>query len=231
VVETYFGSNLLNYHKVRRITTIGWDRNDFLPGVGDSNVFYVHTHGNDEFFWMDTNDYHYDRLGSPGPPDNAYAEIAPPSDLHGFALKPTRVTANGSGLPPFNSTGIPPVNLAFVDSCTTGTTNSFALAFLYPYGNSYTPPLSSEDQAEVGYNITKETEQTRRCNDAFWGALEDGKTVNRARFELFQAYEGTNEPAFATDLLHVWGDFYMRLKGVYTGSEFPTLQTDWWRIE
>jgi hypothetical protein len=75
------------------------------------------------------------------------------------------------------------------------------------------------------------SDQTRACNEAFWGALEDGYTVHEARMFLFDAYKGSNRPESATDLMHVWGDFHTRLKGVYSGSNYPLVQTAWWRHE
>jgi hypothetical protein len=233
-VEAYFRPlGDLNYHRARVNTTLGWDKYAMLPGVGDSNVFYVHTHGDETSFWTDKNDYHFAYPNPPTiAPENAYALTVPSGDLHGFALKPTRIAANGSGLPPFNSTGIPPVNLAFLDTCGAGTDNDFAEALLYPGGNFYTGySWYPECQSEVGYAMTKMSDQTRACNEAFWERLEAGYTVHEARLKAYEAYKGDNKPASHIDFMHVWGDFYTRLKGVYSGSIEPSPQPNWWRIE
>ena len=58
----------------------------------------------------------------------------------------TRQTAMGTGYPPFNSTGNPPMTLVFNDSCKCGVTqgvfwipdsSNFADAFLWPYLDGY----------------------------------------------------------------------------------------------
>lgn len=235
VAEDYFAPyGNLNYRNHHRNTMLGWDKVDLLQALSDVNVFYVHTHGSQTHFWTDKNDYHFSYPNPPAiSPENAFAVTVPLNyQQTGFTLKPTRIAANGTGLPPFNSTGLPPINVAFLDACDAGTDNSFAEALLYPGGNFYTGYLwFPENQAEVGYAISFQAGQTADCNEAFWGTLADGYTVHEARLEVYEAYDGSNKPANPVDLMHVWGDFYTRLSGVYTGSAYPSPQTTWWRFE
>lgn len=77
-----------------------------------------------------------------------------------------------------------------------------------------------------GYTILVDAGQTRSCGQAFWGALTDGYTVDKARRDVYDAYQAV-KPADPRELMHVWGDFYTRLHGVYTGV--GGRETRWFR--
>ncbi len=211
-------------HVVNVVTDQGWNFGSLASGLNNCSVVYVHTHGATTYFWTDTNDFHY---FYPGAFNNSldqdvYATQGP------YALKPMRLNAIGSGLPPFNSTGNPPITIAFMDACDTGTDNSFADALLPPYTNYYSNP-NIEDQAELGYSFTFLLSRTSAVDTVFWHALSEGKTADEARQEAYGAYQGANTPQDYEHFLHVWGDFYSRLHGVYTGSAVPLAQTAWYR--
>lgn len=213
----------MGYDIRKYVTTLGWAAEEFGVDSQDCNVLHVNTHGATTFFWSDTNDYWYEYIfGLP----NDYTHItnvygcstpqgAPTGSIN---LLDYRVAANGTGLPPFNSTAKPPINLAYFDCCSAGVTNEFAEATLYPYGNVYAGMYSSENQSSVGYAITVSASQARNVAEAFWQRLEDRYTVTEARYQAYDAYQGGNKPGNATEFMHVWGDFYARLKGVYSGS-------------
>lgn len=210
----------MNYELVRRVTYFQWNKLELLPAIEDCNVRYIHTHGNSGSFWTDANDYWYSYPNPPSlPPENAYPVTVPMTDPNGFAIKPSRIVGNGTGLPPINSTRNPPINLAFIDACCTGVENYFAEALLYPHGNIYAgTSWWPENQSQVGYSIIAKLDETKPSGQAFWEELMNEKTVDEARQAFFEAYKGSNKPATADQLLHVWGDFYTRMSGVYTGN-------------
>ncbi len=88
---------------------------------------------------------------------------------------------------------------------------------------------NTEDQAELGYSFPFLLSQTSAVDETFWQALAQGKTADVARQLAYKAYHGSNPPADYTQFMHVWGDFYTRLHGVYTGSGTPEDQTAWYR--
>jgi len=215
----------MGYYIEAYMKTMGWTAQQFGEATEDCNVLHVHSHGALDFFWSDSNDYWYAYPEFPAqghPPTNVYALSLPESPPTGsIALLAHRIAANGSAtpLPPFNTSGKPPINLVYLDTCYSGLTNDFAEATLYPYGNIYAGVSQyPEDQSCVGHAIAVQLDQSRAVNEAFWGHLEDTYTVSEARLVVFNAYSGTNKPTYATDFMHVWEDFYTRLKGVYTGT-------------
>jgi len=142
----------MGYYIEHQVTSRGWGSGDLLAGLADCTVFYVHTHGATTYYWTDLNDFYNWYPAAPESwSENAYASSTG-GDPYGFVLEPTRVNAMGSGLPPFNSTGLPPIALSFMVACDTGTNNDFAEAYLYPYTNAYVNP-AIEDQSELGYNL------------------------------------------------------------------------------
>jgi hypothetical protein len=220
----------MQYDVTAQVTNKGWTMYDLAEGMDMDDVFYVHSHGNASFIWSDWNDYWYEFDGVQ-PIHSAEAIYGSGGSGASFIdLLPYRVASNGSGLPPFNSTGSPPINVAFIDSCNAADTNSFS-PILYPYGNWFTGAPSSfpEDQSLVGYTITFSTDQTSQCDEVFWTALQDGFTVVEARQQTYLVYFGDNRPNEADEFMPVWGDFYTRLKGVYTGDDRNQGGETWYR--
>lgn len=218
----------MNYRISHRITQLGWDKNDMFDSLADCNVLYIHTHGNEAKFWTDKNDYWYSYPNPPLiSPENAYPSSTS-GDANGFVLLPTRQYAIGEGFPPINSGNVPSINLAFIQTCESGRTNSFAEAFLWPYRNYFTQGyLLPENQAELGYEIPFERDQVEDVTKAFWDFVLRGKSVYEARAMAYEVYSGSNKPGSAPEFLRVWGDFATRLKTVYTGS-YVTFGTGAW---
>jgi len=124
-------------------TSLGWNAYQLLGDFRNANVFYVHTHGTPNNIWSDTDDHHFYHpgpyTGIGYPRENIWPTTAAPTPLNAqFVFQPERVIANGSGLPPYNSTGQPPITLAHFQTCGTHHDNYFAAAVLYPEGNAYT---------------------------------------------------------------------------------------------
>lgn len=217
---------IMGYDLQSYVNSLGWTAIEFGADAQDCNILHVHSHGNSSFIWSDSNDYWYEYLGWPPdgntqrPPTNIYGGSTPIAAPTGsINLYDQRVAANGSGLPPFNSTGKPPINLAYIGACSAAVDNTFADGTLYPYGNAFTGVSSwPENQSCVGYALSFKSNQTRAVNEAFWEHVKETYTVTEARVEAFDAYQGSNKPSYATDFMHVWGDYYTRLKGVYTGT-------------
>jgi len=210
------------------VTDLGWPSNWFYNAMEETiSVVYLHTHGEAECAvpdppiseppatWMLSD---LDELGlyPEEEPDWKYF-IVPDSILY------RRQLAIGSGTPPFNSTGKPPIWLAFNDGCKTGNDNAFAEAYLWPYTTINGDWCAN--QAQCGWSIYKTSNQTKPCMEVFWGYMADGWHADKARIELYDAYQGLNKPLDPRDLVHVYGDWNTRLHGVYTGT--PGQETRW----
>lgn len=110
-----------------------WDYNDIESALSSCTLLYFNTHGNVGIFLDDCDNTIYP-TSSQGTPD----------------FLTWRTAVNGSGYPPLNSTGNPPINLAVWDSCLTGTDASF-LSSLHPFWNAYGGLI--EDQAIAGWKV------------------------------------------------------------------------------
>ncbi len=221
----------MSYQIRKQETSLGWSALDLYPYAKECNVLLINSHSNSTFMNSDTNDLWLQYWGQPVTIKNIYGTTVPtgaPADSIG--LLTNRIEANGIGLPPFNSTGLPPINIAFMSGCQTAADNQFAEGTLYPYGNVYVGTSEyPEDQACVGFAISFETNgNAGAVHTAFWGALANGRIVAIARDIAYEAYEGSNGGDDPTDFMHVYGDFNARLKRVYTpdGSDAPN---KWYR--
>ena len=231
----------MNFPLVRDITSknahgtnMPWTFQDVAACNYDCNVVHINTHGNDWDFVSDTNDVwvtgDYDINRKPIYGTYGLIFTDPTVDY----VKPFRVAAHGSGQVPFNS-GSPPMNLVLLDACGSGTYNSFAEAYLYPYGNYFNPAYSWECQAECGYVESFVGKCASATSEAFWQALQAGYTAHFARVKAYDAYINTGfdsgAPENAYDFMHVYGDWFTRLKGVYTANPamLESAQSDWWR--
>ncbi len=193
--------------------TKGWDSNAVLNDIIPGTVFYVNTHGNNSpnpLFLSDSDELtHVQEFVFP---NSSYSTTNQVLEYRKLAV--------GSGTPPFNS-GLPPVNLAFLDACLTGLDNAFADAFLWPYTNYFSNSYTV-DQAEVGWRICGLISATARDGQAFWGALAQGYTAHMARDMMVTAYYSPMSPPSATSIVSVWGDYYTRLHTVYTSDDTPS---------
>lgn len=144
----------------------GWTKQMILNDMDVCRVFYVNTHGDVNEFESDWDEY------------SGTHEYIYPSDV-----LPVRQSAVGSGYPPFN-TGIPPINVAFIDACLTGYDNGFSV-LLWPYYNAYNTNWC-ENQAWVGWSVPVNVDKTYQCSYAFWSTLAVGGTTHEARDEMVQ---------------------------------------------
>jgi hypothetical protein len=195
----------------------GWTSAEILGSLATATIFYVNTHGDtlDNKWWFNS-----DRDEANGIWENIYPRFDEPNVLE------VRQTAVGTGLPPWNS-GVPPISIGFTDACTTGQTNEFAAGLLWPYEsqNGWTV-----DQAVLGWSIYSEGRATTATQTAFWNALAEGYTVNKARNRALDAYsQALNIPRVPNDTLRVWGDFATTMHGVYLGIDGDTPSTEWYR--
>jgi hypothetical protein len=234
------------------VTNLGWTWLQLEPAIAASSVFYVNTHGGlsapygQAYFETDSNDWNlYYPQDPPDVPGSAFQGVMGSTEttlLSGwFTIDETRISAIGGGLPPFN-TGNPPVTLAWIDGCRGGVQGevgglyydgTFPEAFLHPVGNAYSPPPSSENQAFCGSLIDPDANRTAEVAIEFFSALRDGFTVNRARELAYVAYmDGSvdrNWRIAAHSWMAVYGDWAMRLHGVYTGIDELEPVTAWFR--
>jgi hypothetical protein len=247
----------IHYNGLALNTARGWTATQFLAGIVPATTVYVNTHGGaDDFLWQgistsqfesDKSDYTLWRDPHAYTPPTQHPEYVIPEHLRGtmqppptsenFVIKPTRMSAHGTGLPPFN-TGTPPINLAYVDGCECGVgppegyDMQFSEAFLYPGGNYYTgySPLP-ENQSFCSYLVKTDIDATQAVAQAFWKNLVDGLTVWQARDEAFIAYQkiAEDEPEFAQEWMTIYGDFHTKLHHVYTGASDVPPVTNWFR--
>jgi hypothetical protein len=190
----------MNHNVSRTCVALGWTKQMVLNDIEPCTVFYVHTHGDIGVFTSDSDEL------------SGIVEYISPQDV-----LPVRQNAVGTGFPPFN-TGLPPVNLVLMDACLTGTDNSFSV-FLWPYYNAYDTNWC-ENQAVVGWNELIFIDRSQDRAEAFWGALSQGQTAHQARDQMVrQNYYPGRVPGEPRDHASVWGDYYTRLSGAYTGSD------------
>lgn len=95
------------YDVSRFFVSAGWSSSDVAATLGECSLFYANTHASDDSFQSDiAGDYMW-----------AMRAYGDPNVLD------LRTSAIGTGLPPFNSTGKPPITIAFLDSCFAGSSS------------------------------------------------------------------------------------------------------------
>lgn len=203
----------------------GWPSSWYYSALQQPvSVAYIHTHG-ERVVYPPTNPYDpsfiglwsdLDELSLPAGTQPPTEYMIAPQSSSGGSVQSSRQQAMGSGLPPFNSSGLPPIWLAFNDACITGRTNAYAEAYLWPYQNAYGGWC--ENQASCGWTIYKSTNQTKACIEVFWSAMASGWDTDTARVRLYFSYQGDDKPTNERALVHVYGDFCTRLHGVYTAQ-------------
>ena len=182
--------------------TLGWSAANILADIGTCTVFYVNTHGETARTWL---------LSDLSELTGQVEFIFPSAASQPGTIQVLETRQN-------TSVNIPPINLAFVDSCLTGTTNEFANALLWPGASG---SGQATDQAEVGWTISTATNSTNADGQAFWGSLASGDTVHVARDKMISAYfNPTAPPNPANTYATVWGDNYARLhSNAYTADD------------
>ncbi len=191
--------------------TNNWNENSLQTEVEKCTVFYLHSHANS-----------VPRVWGQGTISVDYSEV--------------KSWLQGASSPHV------PVNLAFMDSCEnakyeSGETESGAgqdpgdptlnhgfstNGFLYETAGG-----ACIDRAQLGWRVSKYSPWTKTVAIAFWGSLEDGETVSEARdiaidtlrnWSGWGEYEDDYPSEDPDDYLAVFGDYYMCLWGVYTGT-------------
>ncbi len=144
----------------------------------------------------------------------------------------------GSGLPPFNSTGAPPVFFCHIVACGCGNTNNFKTV-LYPYYMGWGGPYL-EDQALLAHRYSVYLAEYYGIASRIWMPMSTGATAYRAVAE-FSQYITDNPDEYHTeqnnqlrsmvpsDLNLVCGpdNGTMRIKSVYTGTNVASI--GWYR--
>lgn len=225
-------------------TSFGWPAATYIDTLTNKNVCYVNSHAGTtsgiSSFWSDINDYHiyYPTIPADMHPQWAEEEITGsfggPISIHRPIL-PRRTSDNGTGLPPFNSTGVPPINFVWVDGCKAGLNDELSTGFLYPYGNYYSPPPTGfpENQSLVTYKVDVYLRATADVTNALYEALHAGFTVHEARDIAWLTYKvltvtgSRSDPTSATGWMAVFGDYYTRVNGVYSGTDIDSPQSGW----
>ncbi len=198
----------MNHNISRTCVALGWTKQMVLYDIEPCTVFYVNTHGNVGVFISDADEL------------SGTVEPIYPGDV-----LPVRQNAVGTGYPPFN-TGLPPINLVFIDACWTGMDHSFNV-FLYPYYSGYNTNWC-ENQALVGWNMSVDADKTQACAAAFWSGIADGLTAHQSRDQMVAEYFSPDSvPGSPRDWANVWDDYYTRLSGAYTGSDIYAPHF-WW---
>jgi hypothetical protein len=215
------------YYADQKLSSIGYT-SSYIPDEGwnptvvnteqnaDSNILYFNSHGLVGELQTDSNDLIYanDSLGSPD-------------------FGTWRETTIGSGLPPFNSTAKPAINLCDFQTCLSGSDDSFG-TLLFPYYNGYGKLL--ESQAVCGYSVLVYVSDASLLTNLLWGKLAEAETLGSASFstlvrarDVYQVHvlDGETDRLIATDDFHVYGDDTARIKDVYTNDD--TIPDTWWR--
>lgn len=148
----------------------------------------------------------------------------PPPFIPGYEQQ--RQSHIGTGLPPFNSTANPAINLFLLEACESGTTNNFIRA-CWPYRNYYSNP-SIENQAFHSYTVFTLVEDTEDMADVLFTELVAGHVIDRASAELViqaQALDLDVSDTLGGTLRYLdigdaalYGDTTTRIKSVYTGT-------------
>jgi hypothetical protein len=242
----------LNIVPMSPVTFMGWTSFNFYQTIQNDgpSVVYVNTHGNPaktvanppvsppHLTWLQSDLDEVDPTYSLMPLTQyliigaQYQELAP-----GDSIYSRRVLANGSGLPFKNSTGHPPIWFAWNDACWTGNDNAFAEGYLYPY---YTQGGAwCENQSQMGWSIASPIAMAKPGAETVWDHFQTGYTADESRLQLYIRYRqwccDNGEPVppvgstAARATIRLFGDFYTRLHGVYTGTDADSPMGAWYR--
>ncbi len=196
----------------------GWPKLQFLSEMQGASVEYFGGHGN----------------ASPSFDDDApgqFADTIVPADVQAY-----RSIQMGTGLPPFNSTGRPPIAFAFIHACSAATDMSFNV-FNLPYANNYGGWM--EDQAITGFNQLVRLSQFADLSAMYHQQLYWGKTLFEARrfivvngdFESAPPSAGPPWSPLLEGHMPIWGDFRTKLRGVYAPENVPLPSPlTWFRV-
>ena len=214
----------MNYIETIRSAS-GWTQERVEADSNDAAILYFNTHGNVNTIETDVGSYTFNSQN----------------------VESWRQNINGSGWPPLNSTGKPLTQYVHIDACLSGSDNSFTTWF-WPYYRHYFPPSGPDNavtnQALFGYAGLIFWDDRQRQASLYWPMLKAGRTVVEMRDNLVEfcndywdiygeRYISIERPTGTVSHVDeagdcpVWGDFYTRLKGVYTGN--TTWPVGWYR--
>jgi hypothetical protein len=220
-----------NFHRDLSLYRNGWSPFDFIYGMAERTVIFSSTHGTNTEFYAGKK--FYDADGDPWittlRPNGGITSHAPthPDWLYSVGIGPYRAAQMGTGYPPFNSSGQPPINLAFILSCSTGAEDEF-IEFLRPYINYYAGAL--EDQAFTGFAGSLFAIDHYDIARAAFASLTAGKTVLDAKIAVLALGKlcGEDNHVMTSGDMPIYGDPYTRLHSVYTASLAPPV--GWFRL-
>lgn len=208
-----------------------WTSSDGLDAVGGVSVMFETSHGD--------RTYH-------GTGDHATMDAyRPPSgQITGtrsfYYSEERRISIGnvpGSAMwPPYNASGNPPFNLVALDSCDSGgadpggvhSPNSAFVELLFPYANRFTYNTTGqvENQAVIGWNGYALIGEEQKFVDAILGPMENGYTILEARDKIVEdqslsiafSSSGPWVKVSSQGHLPIYGDWYTRIKGAYSGN-------------
>lgn len=215
----------------------GWTWQTVKDDSQDAAFLYFNTHGgflpNEQLPTISTD------AGAPPPGGGAYVYA-----FHSDDVLEWRTEINGTGLPPFNSTGKPITTYVHIDSCWSGSPGHGKFtSWFWPYQNAYfptPPPPGVIDQAVFGYTGRTWWADRQRMANEYWWRLEAARTIVEMRDALLEAcldyFKETGGEIYVRfdpypsslnaiprslampEDCPVWGDWYTRITGVYTGD-------------
>ncbi|MBX3095279.1 MAG: hypothetical protein KF812_00305 [Fimbriimonadaceae bacterium] len=156
----------------------------------------------------------------PEPATTPSATIA--SNVSLWRIRYYRIAQIGTGLPPFNTSAEPPINLAFIYSCevASGGGNSdpgIAGDSLYPNGNVYTAVSEfPENQSAVMFEESVQIAAATALRDHCYYWMQIGYSVRRA-MDKWEDYMADSDTVFG-DSADVYGDHATRISRVYLPS-------------
>jgi hypothetical protein len=201
------------------ITYYGWTFDNYASLIAENrNVVHHHSHGNALgvtdgcAIWSDPEGIWY------GNDIWGRQEDGWPS------IEAMRIQQMGSGLPPYNSTQKPPINLAVHMSCLNVVGNeSTCVTFLYPYSNTFVN--YSENQSFISWRIKVKIADTAELTEHLFEALVSGlKAIETAQYMIDNA--PTNNYIYEHDDAHAVADGEARLRRVYDPT---SALLRWWR--
>jgi hypothetical protein len=213
-------------HALRSVSS-DYDRAELMEALQDATVFHTAAHGNNgpPRFTCRSGDAEERVFGT--------REGCPPSIP--IVIREARIQAIGRGSAPFNS-GKPPVHISLILACnpsgvesndptdhTKGVENHMAEGLLVTdeYGN-----VNQVGRALTGWRIPVYLVGFFDAARAFWKALRDGETADRARRLMVERYGtvvGENFRKREQFVTAVHGDPHAHLHGVYTGSHAKSM--------
>jgi hypothetical protein len=123
----HYLNNLPGYQIVEPVNASSFDAKDWLDSLDGANALFIATHSNE--FWHESRTIgSHVHTGGPIPPQ------APPTFNNNPSHLSARIAQLGSGIPPYNSSNVPPIQWGYVFGCYSGFANDY-VRMCYPYQN------------------------------------------------------------------------------------------------